>query len=52
MEGEEDLESIQDPSKFLPGYILNIDLDYWSEDLSYIPWSKSIARVRALFAHA
>ena len=52
VEWEEDLESIKDPSKFSPRYILNIDLDYWSEDLSYIPWPKSIARVRALFAHA
>lgn len=52
VEGEEDLESIKDPSKFLPGYILNIDLDYWSEDLDYIPWSKSIPMVRALFDQA
>lgn len=52
VEWEGDLERIQNPSKFWSGYILNIDLDYWSEDLSYIPWSQSIPLVRSLFHQA
>lgn len=52
VEWEDDLEYIRDISKWRSGYILNIDLDYWSEDLSYIPWSHSMPLVRSLFDRA
>lgn len=33
-------------------YILNIDLDFWAEDLAYIPRSVSIPLVSSLIAGA